>query len=80
MMDRGSFKNSPYNITDKERAKQLREAERMMEPRKESDYSEEDRMEMERLFKEQEPIKKAKGGLVQVRGQGKARSKPCKIC
>ena len=26
------------------------------------------------------PIKKAKGGYIQVRGQGKARSKPCKCC
>jgi hypothetical protein len=80
MMDRGSFKNAPYNITDKDRIKQLREAERMMEPRKESPYSEEDRAEMDRLFREQEPMKKAKGGMVNVRGYGKARSKPCKVC
>lgn len=69
MMDRGSFKNAPYNITNKDRMKQLREAERMMEPRKESPYSEEDRAEMDRMFQEQEPIKKAKGGMVKkVRG------------
>ena len=80
MMDRGSFKKAPYNITDKDRTKQLREAERMMEPRKESPYSEEDRAEMEKLFQEREPMKKAKGGMVNVRGYGKARSKPCKIC
>jgi hypothetical protein len=82
MMDRGSFKNAPYNITDKDRIKQLREAERMMEPRKDSDYSEEDKAELKRMFENSEGVmKKAKGGMVcKPRGQGKARSKPCKIC
>lgn len=79
-MQRSSFKNAPYNITDKDREKQLREYERMMEPRKDSEYSEEDRAEMDRLMQQQEPIKKAKGGMVTVRGYGKARSKPCKMC
>ena len=79
-MNRSSFKNAPYNITDKDRMKQLREAERMMEPRKNPDYSDEERAELERLFQEQEPVKKAKGGMVQARGYGKSRTKPCKIC
>lgn len=40
----------------------------------------EDRMEGEGMAKGGMVRKYAKGGMVQVRGQGKARSKPCKIC
>lgn len=72
MLNRGSFKNAPYNITDKDRLKQLREAERMMEPRNDSDYSEEDKAELKRLFESTEGVvKKAKGGLVKKPAKGK---------
>lgn len=51
----------------------------------------EDREELNRLIAEDEMgspsrmakgglVKKGKGGMIQVRGQGKARSKPCKCC
>lgn len=40
----------------------------------------EDSMEGEGMAKGGAVRKYAKGGMVQVRGYGKARSKPCKIC
>jgi hypothetical protein len=40
----------------------------------------EDRMEGEGMAKGGMVKKYAKGGMVKVRGYGKARSKPCKIC
>lgn len=40
----------------------------------------EDAMEGEGMAKGGMVRKYAKGGMVQVRGYGKARSKPCKIC
>lgn len=44
-------------------------------------YSDEDREALKNMIEQGgAPRKFAKGGMVQVRGQGKARSKPCKIC
>lgn len=44
-------------------------------------YSEEDREALKNMIEEgPAPRKYAKGGMVKVRGYGKARSKPCKIC
>lgn len=60
------------SISDREALK------RMIEDEKEDMM--EDRMEGEGYAKGGMVKKYAKGGLVQVRGYGKARSKPCKIC
>ena len=60
------------SMSDREVLKRMIEDEKM--------DMKEDRMEGEGMATGGMVRKYAKGGLVQVRGYGKARSKPCKIC
>lgn len=60
------------SMSDREVLKRMIEDEKM--------DMKEDAMEGEGMAKGGAVRKYAKGGMVQVRGYGKARSKPCKIC
>lgn len=73
-----SPKNAPSapqggpSMSDREVLKRMIEEEKM--------DMKEDRMEGEGMAMGGMVKKYAKGGMVKVRGYGKARSKPCKIC